>query len=265
MTRQHRKTKLPYATIIAATLLLSVHIAHPFCGHDTFLEKNETDLRSRQAQRYEERGRSSQINKLRIVAYPVFTTLTSEQRSIVNDQVMPKAIALLSDMLYVKPVVGNLGVPRPCMSWWTTNGKCAEYESIPKCGNAVIPSSHYAEQQLCRNSPFICETLPGGTGVENADIIIYVTDTSAYCGSSTLAYASHCSRDQNDRPISGHSNICPLMMSQGYSVDDMVTVIIHEITHALSFSSSHYAFYRYADGTPRTPRDSAGYPPWDSV
>jgi len=65
-----------------------------------------------------------------------------------------------------------------------------------------------------------------------------------------------------DRPIAGHTNICPSALN---STDDesLTSTVRHELLHALGFSASLFAYYRDSKGNPRTPRDDRGNPPLD--
>lgn len=77
-----------------------------------------------------------------------------------------------------------------------------------------------------------------------------------------LAYATSCQKDQYDRPTFGMVNFCPSKISTAPDdYDDQVATALHELTHALGFSSLFIAYMRNPDGTPRTPRDKYGDPP----
>ena len=79
----------------------------------------------------------------------------------------------------------------------------------------------------------------------------------------TVAYAAHCQQESElDRPIAGHTNICPQALNST-KMASMISTIRHELLHALGFSASLYAFYRDEKGQPRTPRDESGKPPID--
>ena len=115
--------------------------------------------------------------------------------------------------------------------------------------------------------------MAGGTGVPDADLLIYVTAVSTKsCSSSTLAYATACFLDQNDRPIVGSINFC--LQSNAFSAlqtSDQQKVVLHETMHVLGFSSYLFSFFRDETGQPRTPRcpgasgcgssDTLNYPP----
>ena len=78
---------------------------------------------------------------------------------------------------------------------------------------------------------------------------------------STVAYAAHCQQESSyDRPIAGHTNICPSAI-RSTEVGGLTSTVKHELLHALGFSSSLFAFFRDKDGEPLTPRGSDGKPP----
>ena len=87
--------------------------------------------------------------------------------------------------------------------------------------------------------PGSCTVLSGGTGIPDTDLFVYVTaenvSSCAEAGSTTLAYASNCQRDQQDRPIFGLINFCPgrVPASKDSTYDTFVAVAIHELMHVL--------------------------------
>ena len=51
---------------------------------------------------------------------------------------------------------------------------------------------------------------PAGAGATNTDFVLFVSAVeTANCAGMTVAYATACQRDQNDRPIFGSANFCP--------------------------------------------------------
>ena len=55
---------------------------------------------------------------------------------------------------------------------------------------------------------------------------------------ATVAYAAHCQQEKAfDRPIAGHTNICPDAIIDGEKEITMLTSTVkHELLHALGFS-----------------------------
>merc|ERR1719335_269927 len=92
-------------------------------------------------------------------------------------------------------------------------------------------------------------------------MIMYVTakqGSSCPTGDSggTVAYAGGCSYDQYDRPTVGYVNFCPTMIDMAASQwESQWSTGVHEIMHAMGFSSSRFAwFWDHSPGQPRTSR-----------
>eukprot|EP00877_Chromochloris_zofingiensis_P003960 jgi/Chrzof1/13565/Cz08g02100.t1 len=115
----------------------------------------------------------------------------------------------------------------------TTNLLLPEGWNAPKCFEANIDPS----------------TIPGqGKGVPNADYLLYVT--SQPCTGGVLAYAGVCAVGGKDhRPIMGSMNLCPGAFDK-LPYERQISVITHELLHALAFTTS--LFPLYANGDPRT-------------
>ena len=78
----------------------------------------------------------------------------------------------------------------------------------------------------------------------------------------TVAYAAHCQQEGDlDRPVAGHTNICPESISNiERDIQSLESTLKHELLHAFGFSSSLFAFFRDSDGKPRTERLEDGKP-----
>jgi leishmanolysin-like peptidase len=71
-------------------------------------------------------------------------------------------------------------------------------------------------------------------------MILYVsalaTSTCTGGGGGTLAYASNCQRDQNDRPIFGFINFCPAHVNADpLTLVAQLSTAVHEVFHAMGF------------------------------
>ena len=64
--------------------------------------------------------------------------------------------------------------------------------------------------------------------------IILITANEA----ATVAYAAHCQQEKAfDRPIAGHTNICPDAIVDGQKeISMLISTVKHELLHALGFS-----------------------------
>jgi hypothetical protein len=108
--------------------------------------------------------------------------------------------------------------------------------------------------------------MPAGAGYPDSDFVVFVTakqtSTCGPGGSGVLAYASTCQRGTDDRPTFARINLCPLSLDASPSsakFEYQVAIAMHEMGHALGFSSDSLPLFRRPDGTPRTPRNP-GYP-----
>lgn len=157
--------------------------------------------------------------------------------AFINDEILPRTGDFWSEALKVVPVKGNLVMQQ------------GELSNKKYCGDSEftqVPESHLSE------------------GVENADLILYVSGTPStrFCGPTTLAVAVACNFDQYDRPTAGAINFCLDQVevdNNGYAppaiVDDNVDVAIHEAAHVLGMSSNSYRFFWDSEtGEPRTNR-----------
>ncbi|RNE99945.1 leishmanolysin, partial [Trypanosoma rangeli] len=101
--------------------------------------------------------------------------LTAEKKSIILNQMFPRAIKLHMDRLHVKPVRGQLVLPN--------------FSAGTLCGNFEIPSSHHT------------------TGVSGADMLLYAA--AAPIRGSTYAWTVGCSKMPDGRPVVAVINIGP--------------------------------------------------------
>eukprot|EP00929_Paragymnodinium_shiwhaense_P065339 TRINITY_DN32767_c0_g1_i1.p1 TRINITY_DN32767_c0_g1~~TRINITY_DN32767_c0_g1_i1.p1 ORF type:complete len:1319 (+),score=185.65 TRINITY_DN32767_c0_g1_i1:128-4084(+) len=187
-----------------------------------------------------------------------------EHFRFLKEDVLGAAVRWLSLALRVRPVIGRLQLKQHCNLVQTRTGKCARVDPhFQACSDATIPREHFLDQQYCRGGLSSCEVSQGGAGVDNADFVLYVTAREDYCSGDTVAYASACHQDEDDRPIAGNLNFCrQAEFGRRQTWQLSVGIAIHEIVHALGFASSSFAFFRDDDGRPRTRRDESGRPPW---
>lgn len=200
--------------------------------------------------------------------------LTAEQKDFLQNDLLPHTVAVWEKSLSVVPVNGNLFAERTCMEWYETpNRVCKTVASDQKCFEADIPAEHFAPKRVCNEctNSNDCQgndcTIMEGTGVPNADFVLYVNaKTTAHCGHKVLAYAASCQRDQHDRPTFGMVNFCPSELKHDPSMyQKQLNTALHEIIHALGFSSDLYAYMRDEAGNPRTGRNDAGDVPRSNV
>lgn len=207
-------------------------------------------------------------------------------RSHIEDVVLTKSITYLQQVLQVRRVSAPLRAEPRCTRWWNplageSSPPCAEAEA-PVCGpdDFQIPleylrgkvctsRSTYTAGDPCPEACTECEEA-GGQGIcyvcemdeppeddeMRYDFFVFVTiNQTASCTMDVQAYATSCVQDQCDRPVFGFLNFCQNEVSLDMMHTDMqVSQAVHELTHALVFSSSLFRYFRNMDGTPRLPR-----------
>lgn len=128
---------------------------------------------------------------------------------------------LWSKALSLTPVIGNI-IP-----------------TVTTCGSATIPLSHRE------------------VGVENADIVIYITGDNKYCGGAIM-HSAVCDFDQNMRPLVANINVCtknlPTTTMADYTdgiaievLNDYEVYISTETSRILGASTSLLQHYRNPD------------------
>ena len=155
---------------------------------------------------------------------------TSAKTSYLRNTILPAAEAWFEQHLRVVPVSGSLKLNPFCpytiggVPCCETHAQCS-YASPNECYEAAIPASY------------------SSSGRSGADFVLFVTARPTQ--GSTLAWAATCRSDQYDRPIAGHANFGPNRISTDpASLQEQIAVAIHEISHALGFSSSKFSQFR---------------------
>ncbi|KAA0156137.1 hypothetical protein FNF27_04447 [Cafeteria roenbergensis] len=149
--------------------------------------------------------------------------LTPAKKAYLRDVILKEAADWFKDVLSVRPVSGNLQLPNPMFETSCYDSGWVWYSF--KCCAGDQPASHAT------------------TGVPDADFVLYVTARPT--SGNVLAWALTCQSDQYARPIAGHANFSPARISTDPA--DKATALstaIHEISHALGFSASHFPLFR---------------------
>ncbi|CAH8571053.1 unnamed protein product [Schistosoma guineensis] len=168
-------------------------------------------------------------------------------KKIASDNIILERQCLDGQTSYVKWPNGTIGI--------YCNKGC---ENITRCFTEPIPDNYLNGcKTFVANKPSIQGSR--GSGIPPNGYLVFV-DASATepCQSEDLlAYALACQLEfGTDRPVAGYVNMCPTQLSiKPEDVRSSISTFIHEMAHALGFSSTSYAFLREEDGTPRTPRD----------
>ena len=111
--------------------------------------------------------------------------------------------------------------------------------------------------EMCGRSAFISDKLlEDGPGLNDTDLVVFVTYDDSTCSEATVASAFTCKHDPTTgRPIAGSINICKIQ-----SHTDAVGTMIHELGHLVGIGADDYPWYREA-GAPRPPHRKE---PWEA-
>ena len=102
-----------------------------------------------------------------------------------------------------------------------------------KCGEFQVPEDHLTDCHTCDSTGRNCgKKSSGGPGVDGVDFVLYVSSiTTQQCleavggEAETVAYAAHCQQEESlDRPVAGHTNICPQAISSFVSLSSLPSV-----------------------------------------
>ncbi|XP_072271230.1 ciliated left-right organizer metallopeptidase [Pyxicephalus adspersus] len=177
---------------------------------------------------------------------------------------------IISSMLSVRrwegPLLLNRNMNRYCRSVWGDPSlpnykRCGSQDSSyygERCLDVLIPESHlYGYEVWSMNGTEPILQIPDGTGVADTDFLLYVrVAQTKKCALQpvVIAYASYCQLEHTGRPIAGVIVFCPKRLREGvYQHHHIVQVSLHEILHALGFSSSLFekwidcSFSEYGD------------------
>ncbi|KAM5194552.1 ciliated left-right organizer metallopeptidase [Mantella aurantiaca] len=183
---------------------------------------------------------------------------------------MKEVTKTISSMLSVprrkEPLLLNRDMNRYCRSVWgdpllPNYKRCGSRDSSyhgERCLDVLIPESHlYGYEVWPINGTEPIHKISDGDGVPDTDFLLYVrVAQTKKCALQpiVIAYASYCQLDHIGRPIAGAIVFCPKRLREGiYQHRHIVQVSLHEILHALGFSSSLFkkwidcSFSEYGD------------------
>ncbi|KIZ07138.1 leishmanolysin-like peptidase [Monoraphidium neglectum] len=125
---------------------------------------------------------------------------------------------------------------------------------LGSCGLATINGSHIAPYRQCTLGGGSCVEWKGGSG-EHTDYYLYITAMQDdHCDSGAVAWALPCLYDTTtNRPLLGSANICPNNLA-GADPEAAVSVLVHELMHALGFTDDALDKFVDASGAP-VPKD----------
>ncbi|KAL3104237.1 hypothetical protein niasHS_002264 [Heterodera schachtii] len=196
-------------------------------------------------------------------------SLPPSKQLFINSTLLPRAISFWQKSLLVRPANVPIRLSRKCESNQYYSDQSSAFlrcvtrcKAITNCGEVQVPDAHLFQCRFClQSNPLSC--IPSGPsdgpGVSDTDFLLYVSavDTQRCRNEETIAYAAHCQQESElDRPIAGHVNICPGALStHAHDQEVLLSTVKHEILHALGFSAGLYAFFRDAEGKPRSKRN----------
>eukprot|EP01084_Bolivina_argentea_P165405 287356_1 len=198
----------------------------------------------------------NEVQPIRISAYYDTDSISNNNALTLTQKqylksVISAVINYYQSFVSIIPIHNTWFFERQCNSWFTQpfgNGKsCFDYITIPYCHVVPVPNEHLAEQLLYSTNPDTATTIPGGVGIANTDLVLYISyyDTNS-CGGSTLAHAGTCGYDQYGRPIAGNINICSNFFDGGWKKD--VQTILHEMSHITIMLPSLWDGFRDSNG-----------------
>jgi len=236
--------------------------------HLVRLERSETSRKKRASA-----GRMT----IKVLYHESVEELSSTKRNIVKNRVVPEAVKHWESVFQVVNGGKVIRLNRKCennqyfLSPDDPTQYCKNRCVETKCGEWVVPEEHLENCSTCDSSGRNCKSDKNrGKGVSDVDFILYVSALNTeQCIESvagqaeTVAYAAHCQQeDELDRPVAGHTNICPQAINTPErDIQSLTSTLKHELLHALGFSSSLFAFYRDKNGGPLTKRGEDGKPP----
>ncbi|KEG07190.1 putative peptidase M8 [Trypanosoma grayi] len=125
--------------------------------------------------------------------------LTAEKKKILVQTILPEAVKLHTERLYVRPTTFRVAAPN--------------FSDTNACGELDIPEEHHTE------------------GVDDVDMVLYAT--AAPTADGAFAWAATCAVHPNGRPLIGVINYSPRHIAR---TSQAVRVAAHEIAHTLGFN-----------------------------
>jgi len=220
---------------------------------------------------------AEQKMRIKVLYHESVDELPRQKRNIVKRIVVPDAVEYWEDILQVVNPVQSIRLNRKCEEnqYFLSPGDTTQYcknrcvETL--CGEFKVPKDHLEGCYTCDQTGRNCkQEEDAGKGVFGVDFVLYVSAlTTPQCleavggEAETVAYAAHCQQEGKlDRPVAGHTNICPEAISTAErDIRSLGSTLKHELLHAFGFSSSLFAFFRDKQGRPLTARGDDGKPP----
>ena len=166
--------------------------------------------------------------RIKVFYHSSLDQLEPEKKSLLMERIVPQAVKYWENIITVRNPVNNIKLNRRCKNnrVFTFPGESIQYckEECVKtmCGDVQVPESHLTDCHTCNSRGGDCaKQSDGGPGVSGVDFLLYVSSlTTEQClqavggKAETVAYAAHCQQEEAlDRPVAGHTNICPSAIS----------------------------------------------------
>ncbi|CAG9318547.1 WIF1_2 [Blepharisma stoltei] len=158
--------------------------------------------------------RGADLKPLRLHFEYLDLNMDSSQETILKDQVMPAVMHWFNTTLKVYPLTANLVV------------------SISECNGASVPADHQS------------------TGIPDTDFVVYITG-SAQGSAAEVAVGGTCLQDSAGRknPLAGSFAInTDAFFSSDTTLAQQIIISMHELTHALVFSSDLFSDFTDSNG-----------------
>ena len=184
--------------------------------------------------------------RIKVFYHSSLNDLEPEKRSLLVERIVPRAVEYWEDIIRVRNPVRNIKLNRRCLGnqYYLSPGESVQYckEECVKtmCGEFQVPESHLTDCHTCDSRGANCgKRTDGGPGVSGVDFVLYVSSlTTNQCleavggKAETVAYAAHCQQEESlDRPVAGHTNICPGAISS--LVSPSIIVVINVIINII--------------------------------
>ncbi|KAM3940244.1 ciliated left-right organizer metallopeptidase [Leptodactylus fuscus] len=252
---------MPSLVISTFCLSLLVKLCPSICLHDTVQRETHVvsppDVMPHTSRIFRRSTTWAPQLPLRVTSWylPGESALLTPSQNTQLQSAMREVTKIISNMLSVHRTEGPLLLNRDknkyCHSIWgdpsLLNYKRCGSRDISyhgeRCLDVLIPDSHLHGYEVWpMNGTEPDYVIPDGVGVLNTDFLLYVkvaqTEKCALWP-SVIAYASYCQLDHSGRPIAGVIVFCPKRLRDGiFQHQHIVQVCLHEILHALGFSSS---------------------------
>nr|CAH8856566.1 unnamed protein product [Trichobilharzia regenti] len=125
------------------------------------------------------------------------------------------------------------------------------------CGNYSIPAKYLTGCYEIHYGSEDVRIYEKGEGIQPNKFLLFVDRMSdEMCQDSTAAYTIVCElHEETERPIAAYINFCPQYLDEKEEFDEeTVVTAVHELGHALGFSSELFPYFRDEYGNPRTKR-----------